>query len=391
MNHGKQYRITTGMGLLLILCGYLTNRFLIVKPNRILEGTVINMPAVIKDKPILFTAFFLLLAGMIFIISKEKIKWYFTSAVVTFVIILFLYGVGLYSQEVITDFTQVARVSLSIGFWFVFLGLMIVLDSSCHYDGNFQVNRLIGFLGIILFFIFVMLNQGYFDQIGIIKEMHIRNEQYWIAVKGHLLLSLIASLMGLFIGVLLSYIGYKHKKYKKYFILVSNGAQVIPTLSFLGLLMIPLTLLAKKYAFLKVLGISGIGYFPALIVLTSYTLLPIINQSITGFETISRDVIISAEAMGMKPMEVFWRIEFPLALPGILSGFKIALVQSTANCILAGLVGGGGLGALLFLGLAQSASDLVALSALTVVMMAMILNGILSVVIGSMKKRKGFI
>lgn len=53
------------------------------------------------------------------------------------------------------------------------------------------------------------------------------------------------------------------------------------------------------------------------------------------------------------------------------------MVQTIGNTILAGLVGGGGIGAILFLGLAQSAPDLVLLSALIVVGIAWTLKLVL--------------
>jgi osmoprotectant transport system permease protein len=72
----------------------------------------------------------------------------------------------------------------------------------------------------------------------------------------------------------------------------------------------------------------------------------------------------------MSSRQVFWQVELPLAFPVILSGIRTALTQTIGNTILAGLVGAGGLGSIIFLGLAQAAPDLILLGALPVVILA---------------------
>jgi osmoprotectant transport system permease protein len=269
------------------------------------------------------------------------------------------------------------------------LGLLIAIDASTRLDGKYKGLRsfVLGILMVVP--LYLAYKMGYFDQLGLVKEYVMRESAIQVALIEHMVLTLVAALVGLLLAVLMAYKAYKNTSIKRFVLGLSNGAQVIPTLSFLGLLMIPLTYLTLKFTFLKTLGISGIGFFPAFIVLTSYTLLPIVNQSIAGFETINTSVIQSAQSMGMSPKQVLYRIELPLALPSILSGFKVALIQTTANAILAGLVGGGGLGTLLFLGLAQSAPDLVTLSASYIVVIALILNGGLSLFIHLIEKRRG--
>lgn len=141
--------------------------------------------------------------------------------------------------------------------------------------------------------------------------------------------------------------------------------------------MIPLTALSNHFPVLKTMGISGIGFFPAFIVLTLYTLLPITANAIAGFRSIPNSVLEAAQAMGMNRRQCFFKVELPMATPSLFAGFRIALVQTVGNCILAGLVGGGGLGTILFLGLAQSAPDLVTVASLMVVCIAVICETIL--------------
>jgi osmoprotectant transport system permease protein len=64
-------------------------------------------------------------------------------------------------------------------------------------------------------------------------------------------------------------------------------------------------------------------------------------------------------------------IELPLAMPVIVAGLRIALVQTTAGAIVAGLVGGGGLGTFVFLGAGETATDLILLGVLPIMALAL--------------------
>jgi osmoprotectant transport system permease protein len=75
--------------------------------------------------------------------------------------------------------------------------------------------------------------------------------------------------------------------------------------------------------------------------------------------------------MGLRPVERLVRVELPLAFPVIVAGVRTALTQNLGNAILAGLIGGGGLGSIIFLGLAQAAPDLILLGALPVAGLAL--------------------
>ena len=57
--------------------------------------------------------------------------------------------------------------------------------------------------------------------------------------------------------------------------------------------------------------------------------------------------------MGMTRVQVFWRVEMPLALPVLLSALRVTTVQVIGLAVVAALIGAGGFGALVFQGLAQ--------------------------------------
>ena len=71
---------------------------------------------------------------------------------------------------------------------------------------------------------------------------------------------------------------------------------------------------------------------------------------------------------------MFWKVEMPLSFSVILGGIRTALTQSVGNTILAGLIGGGGLGSIIFLGLAQAVPDLIMLGIIPLVAIAFVLD-----------------
>jgi len=263
-----------------------------------------------------------------------------------------------------------ARVSLGSGFYVLLLGILIILSQFKSFKW-----LLLGM--VILIVMSVMLNQV--PNLGLIKEFNNVKDSFIKALSSHLTLALSSALSAIIPGILLGYVSYTHSRWREWVMGFVNLFQVAPTLSLLGLVMIPLSLLSKAYPILSQWGIKGIGFAPAFIVLTLYCLLPIVANAYAGFQQVDEAILSSAKGMGMTPFQIFTKVSFPLASPIILSGIRTALTQNIGNTILAGLVGGGGLGALIFLGLSQAAPDLVLLGTIPVVIMALMSDQIFEV------------
>ena len=80
--------------------------------------------------------------------------------------------------------------------------------------------------------------------------------------------------------------------------------------------------------------------------------------------------------MGLTRGLVFGKVELPIALPVFLSGLRIAAVQAVGLAVVAALIGAGGLGALVFQGLASGALDLVLLGVIPVIALAVVVDAI---------------
>lgn len=154
---------------------------------------------------------------------------------------------------------------------------------------------------------------------------------------GHLLLSISALLVGLAISLPLGIWVSRGTKRAELALGVAGVIQTIPSLALLAL-MVPL------------LG-GMIGFVPAFIALTLYSILPALSGTITGMRGVDPGLIEAARGLGMNDRQVLWRVQLPLALPVIISGIRTATVLVVGTATLVTPVGGRGLGNYIFQGL----------------------------------------
>jgi osmoprotectant transport system permease protein len=387
MKQRQNTGITYLIGILMIMSSFIGGRFMIIRPNRIENGIVMTIRVALEERFFLLATLFLFLVIIILIHQKyEKPILILVASMLLFEFFMYLTGSG--ATEQVEAIGSSARASLGSGFWLMFTGLVIIIWQSMNHaiSHGLKFGQVIVLTSCILI-VAVLYGSHHLSNISIIRELSDKSDRIMSEIIRHMQLTLSATGTGLIISLFLSYGAYKKPKLERAVSAISNFAQVVPTLSLLGLLMIPLALLAIRFPLLKSMGISGIGFFPAYVVLTLYTLLPMTSNTIAGFRSIPPSISEAARAMGMNPKQLLWRIELPMAFPAIYVGFRTALVQTVGNCILAGLVGGGGLGAILFLGLAQSAPDLVIVASLLVVMIAVVLGVFLTSLEGVIRKR----
>lgn len=158
-----------------------------------------------------------------------------------------------------------------------------------------------------------------------------------LAVWQHLVLSILAVLIGLSIALVLGIVCARRPKLYAFALTVTNVIFVIPSLALFALL-IPFV---------------GLGMEPALIGLSSYCLLILLRNVVTGIRGVSSDILDAADGMGYGPWQRLFRIELPLALPLIISGARIALVTVIGIATVAAFIDGGGLGTIILIGIDQ--------------------------------------
>jgi len=95
----------------------------------------------------------------------------------------------------------------------------------------------------------------------------------------------------------------------------------------------------------------GFGYRPALLALVLLAAPPIILNTFAGMRSVDAAVIEAAAGLGMTQLQVFQRIQLPLALPVMLAGVRSASVEIVASATLASLIGVQTLGQYIFTGI----------------------------------------
>jgi osmoprotectant transport system permease protein len=112
----------------------------------------------------------------------------------------------------------------------------------------------------------------------------------------------------------------------------------------------------------------------ALIVLTSYTILVLVRNTVTGLDGVPAEIKEAARGMGYSPWRLLVRIELPIAVPSIIAGVRIATVTNVGLVTVAALIGQGGLGALILDGLQRDFSTPLMVGALLSIALAVTLD-----------------
>ena len=102
---------------------------------------------------------------------------------------------------------------------------------------------------------------------------------------------------------------------------------------------------------LSALGLRSIGFLPAFIGLTLYSVLPVLRNTVTGLAGLDPALKEAARGVGMTSRQQLWRVELPLALPVILAGLRTSTVWTVGMATLSTPVGAPSLGNYIFAGL----------------------------------------
>jgi osmoprotectant transport system permease protein len=121
----------------------------------------------------------------------------------------------------------------------------------------------------------------------------------------------------------------------------------------------------------------GIGRVTVLIGLVLYALLMIVRNALAGLTQVPEDVLEAARGMGYGRLARLWRIELPLAVPGILTGIRLATVSTVALTTVGILVGHGGLGQLINAGFHANYRAEIGTATVLAVLLALLLDLVL--------------
>jgi len=336
-----------------------------------------------------------------------------------------------------------ARTSLAAGFWLTILAF---------YVGYFAAYRRGGLwsLASLPIALAVLIGLGSFNQLGPVLELASWREQFGAELWRHLALAGTAVILSVLVGVPLGVLATRGQGFNWVLSLV-GFLQTIPSLALFGLMLpilaalsqsvrletalaalfigllalrllwavnqglafvvaLPLTLLVlilggvwlygllgpdglhiALNAPLAESGVRGIGAAPALLALTLYALLPVVLNVYTGLRGVPEAAKDAGRGMGMSPSQLFWRVEFPLALPLIVEGIRGAAALTIGITTVAALIGAGGLGFFVLRGVEGGANDMVLLGAIPVIVLALAVDSLLRLAGLGLRRRLGIV
>jgi osmoprotectant transport system permease protein len=160
-------------------------------------------------------------------------------------------------------------------------------------------------------------------------------------LTAHLQLTLIALAVGFAISVPAGVWASRRPRAERLVLGVAGVLQTVPSLA----------LLAVMVPALALLGAPSIGFLPAIVALSLYSLLPMLRNTVTGLAGVEPSLVEAARAVGMTPRQRLLRVELPLAAPVIVAGVRTATVWVVGTATLSTPVGATSLGNYIFSGL----------------------------------------
>ena len=124
----------------------------------------------------------------------------------------------------------------------------------------------------------------------------------------------------------------------------------------------------------------GLGFAPIFVALVVYAQFMLARNVVAGIAGIDPAQVDAARGLGMSPLQVLLRVEFPQALPVVIGGVRIAAIAMIAIATLGGYVGGVGLGVLIFNGLTLHQPQMIVAGAVMASALAVAVDALLRLV-----------
>lgn len=187
----------------------------------------------------------------------------------------------------------------------------------------------------------------------------------------HLLLVAVSTFLAAAVGIPLGIWLTRRPKLARPILGLAGVVQTIPSLALFGFLL-PLPL------------IGGIGARTAIVALLVYAMLPLLRNTYAGILSVDPAIVEAATGLGMTPRQRLWWVELPLALPVVLAGVRIATVVSIGLATIAAAIGAGGLGVLIYRGIAIVDNRQILAGAVPAALLALAADGLL----GALERRQ---
>ncbi|HTJ56828.1 MAG TPA: ABC transporter permease [Devosiaceae bacterium] len=351
---------------LIIAVAWVLLPFATFKANRIVQG----QPRIIYEAlPAMEAGLVALIVGVSLpvIFYRTPTLWRLLTSAVALAALLFF--IGRTAPFLTPPGNTLARISPGAGFWVLLFGYLLLAADALTRLRLKPLPR-IGVLLLAAVALALLMLSGDWNGLSILKEYFVRADAFWREGLTHVILAFGSLFAAIVVGVPLGVLCYRVPRLRTIVLNILNGIQTIPSIALFGLLIAPLAWIAANVPGAAAIGVSGIGFTPAIVALFIYSLLPVVANTVVGLLGVPPAADDAARGMGMTDNQRLFQVEMPLAFPVILTGIRIVLVQNIGLATVAALIGGGGFGVFVFQGIGQTALDLVLLGAVPTVVLA---------------------
>jgi len=183
-------------------------------------------------------------------------------------------------------------------------------------------------------------------------------ERILSAFGEHLVLTYVSLFVSISVGIPLAVLALKSKRLASIIMGFANLVQAIPSFAVVAI----------------VVPLLSIGFTPALFAIFLRVLLPIVKNTYVGLSEVDEAMIDAAEGIGLTEWEIIRHVRFPHAYPAMFAGIKFAAVLANSIVILTAIIGSGGLGRLVFEGLASFNTDKILAGSIPAILMAVFID-----------------
>ncbi|WP_182200904.1 ABC transporter permease [Paraliobacillus salinarum] len=183
----------------------------------------------------------------------------------------------------------------------------------------------------------------------------------------HVLMVLYAIGLSLVVGIPLGIIAAKFERVAPIILSLTNILQLIPSLAMLAILLIYL----------------GLGFQTMVVGLFFYSLLPIVRNTYVGLKEVDPGVLEAGKGIGMTPIQLLMKVQFPLSIPFLMAGLRVASVIAVAVACIGPYIGAGGFGKEIISGISLQSEIKIYAGAIPAAALAVIAD----VILGKIEKK----
>lgn len=192
------------------------------------------------------------------------------------------------------------------------------------------------------------------------------------AMLTHLRITLFGVLAAVLLGLPTAAFLIRHEKVRRTLFVIIDAIQTVPSLAMLTFVML----------------IFGLNDTTVIVAIFFYSLFPIIRNTYVGLTSVDKGTIRAGKGIGMTNMQIFSMIRFPLAVPMILTGIRLAVVSALGLATTGVFIGAGGLGMLIWRGIQTRNMGMMLSGAIPVSLLAILFEYVIGLIEKQLIKRQ---